>query len=69
MIMKKPVLFFLFTLLAAATAIAQGGGPPNPPGPVDDVPVPIDEHIWMVLLLGLVFGVYLILSKKFELKD
>ncbi|MBZ9652505.1 hypothetical protein [Psychroflexus montanilacus] len=69
MTMKKPILFSLFAFLGAATALAQGGGPPNPPGPVDDVPTPIDDHIWIILLVGLVFGLYLVLSKKSALKD
>jgi hypothetical protein len=43
---------------------APGGGPPNNPGPVDDVPVPIDDHIWIVMLLGLILGLYFIFSKK-----
>jgi hypothetical protein len=67
--MKKPILFITAFFLSIVSTMAQGppapgGGPPNNPGPVDDVPVPIDDHIWIVMLLGLILGLYFIFSKK-----
>jgi len=59
--MKKPILFITAFFLSIVSTMAQG---PPAPGPVDDVPVPIDDHIWIVMLLGLILGLYFIFSKK-----
>lgn len=61
---KKSILFIFLFLTVVATAIAQPPTPGGPGGNVDDVPVPIDDHIWIVMLLGLILGLYFIFSKK-----
>ncbi|WP_143002831.1 hypothetical protein [Psychroflexus sediminis] len=67
--MKRLILFILFSVLSVATAFAQAGDPPPPPGPVDDLPTPIDDHLWMIFLVGLVFGLYVTFTKKSILRD
>lgn len=68
MIKKRPVLFILFFFLSIANLVAQpggpGNGPPNPPGPVDDIPAPIDDHLILLVLVAVTFGLYFILSKR-----
>ena len=74
MIMKKRLLFILFFLLNLASAIAQGNRPPSPPGQggrpgqVDDVPAPIDEHLWVLVILAVSLGLFFMLSKRFSIR-
>lgn len=63
--MKKLILLFLLFIPFEAI-LAQGGGPPNPPGPVDDVPAPINDFIWPLFLLALIYGLYLIVIRKID---
>lgn len=61
---KKSILSILFFLLGAAAAIAQ---PPNPGGPggnVSDIPTPIDDHIYILILFAIAFGIFILKSKK-----
>jgi len=40
----------------------------NPPPPTAPVPpglqLPIDDHIWVLLIMGLILGVYILVKKK-----
>ncbi|MFD0932441.1 hypothetical protein ACFQ0R_07500 [Psychroflexus salinarum] len=64
--MKKSILLFLFIVLVRISVFAQ---PPPPNDGVDDIPAPIDNHIWIVMLLGLILGLYFIFSKKSVLRN
>lgn len=64
MIMKKRILFFSFFLLSVACAFAQGGPPPPDPGPVDDIPLPIDNHTWIAILIGISLGIMFLKSRR-----
>lgn len=62
MAVKKTIFLFLILILNVASVLAQPGCPP-PGCNVDDV-VPIDDHLWLVLVLGIGLGLYFLLTKK-----
>lgn len=45
-------------------AYAQGDPPPPPPTDGGDIPVPIDEHLWVGIILAILLGVYFIYSRR-----
>ncbi|WP_157594946.1 hypothetical protein [Psychroflexus tropicus] len=57
--MNKRILLISFSLLSTFSAVAQGGPPPpdggGGPGTVTDVP--IDNHLWILVILAVVLGV------------
>ncbi|MBZ9629025.1 hypothetical protein LB456_08055 [Psychroflexus sp. CAK57W] len=59
----KKIIFLAFFILTTVTVLAQPGTPGGGDSNVDDV-APIDDHLWVILLLGLGLGIYFILSKK-----
>jgi len=61
---KKSILFIFLFLTVVATAIAQPPTPGGPGGNVDDVPVPIDDHIWLSILVAIAFGIFILKSQK-----
>lgn len=70
------IRFLLLCLVIFVSTIApiyaQKAGPPEPtlssqsePSiPPPGLPVPIDDHIWLLLIMGLVLGVYFLVKKK-----
>jgi len=68
MTMKKRFLFILSFFLGATSVLAQGGPPPPGGGDVDDVIVPIDDHIWILIVLAVAFALYLLKSQRFQVK-
>ncbi|GAA0751984.1 hypothetical protein [Psychroflexus lacisalsi] len=61
---KKPILSIFFFLLGLATTFAQGGGPPSPPDFEGDIPVPIDDHVWVLIVVAIVVGVFILKFQK-----
>lgn len=56
----KKIIFLVFFILTTVTVLAQPGPPTD-----DTIDVaPIDDHLWVILLLGLGLGIYFILFKK-----
>gem|GEM_PF-1382896 len=62
---KKFIFLVLAFILSAGCALAQGG-PPSPPsdGDVGDVLVPIDEQLWVGIILAILLGVYFIYTRR-----
>lgn len=58
----KKIIFLAFFILTTVTVLAQPGTPDDGDNTIDLVP--IDDHLWIILLLGLGLGIYFILSKK-----
>lgn len=58
----KKIIFLAFFILTTVTVLAQPGTPGDGDNTIDLVP--IDDHLWIILLLGLGLGIYFILSKK-----
>jgi len=61
---KKSILFIFLFLTVVATAIAQPPTPGGPGGNVDDIPAPIDDHIWLSILVAIAFGIFILKSQK-----
>ena len=64
-------IFFLFGILngmakatppAPSSKIADAGDLPPPPG------LPINEHLFYLLILAVIFGIYIIYSRKMQNK-
>jgi|UPI0003A0F9D3 hypothetical protein len=60
---KKLIFLVLAFIFSAGCALAQGG-PPPPPDPVDDITLPIDEQLWVGIILAILLGVYFIYSRR-----
>ncbi|HEA29548.1 MAG TPA: hypothetical protein ENH91_06080 [Leeuwenhoekiella sp.] len=66
---KFLVVSIILFLREVSTIYAQGSqnAPPQPknaPPPPPGLPMPIDEHIWVLLIMGLVLGVFFLRKKK-----
>lgn len=60
------VLFLLISVYGTAQSMmpaASGGVPPPPPPPVPPPGLPIDNGIIVLIVLGLIYGVYKLVSK------
>lgn len=44
--------------------MAQGAPPPPPPGGGNVNDVPLDNHLWIILLVGVSYGIYYLVVKK-----
>ncbi len=60
------ILFiYNFILLGIQGPSGSGGPPPPRPGHVVNAPqLPIDENIWILIAVGLLFGVYMIYKRN-----
>jgi len=69
-IFSKKILFAILSAFSGIVAFAQDPLPPGPPPPPgDDIPVvPIDENLFILLLIALLFGIYIIYSHRFKTK-
>ncbi len=64
------ILTYVYCFLTAIPMLSQGpspgAGPPSPnrcPGCPPEDPLPIDDHIWIIILVGLLFGIYVVVKK------
>ena len=60
---QSQVLIILFTailVMAPSTILAQGPPPPPPP----DGELPIDSNLYVLGIIGLALGAYVVLKKK-----
>jgi hypothetical protein len=63
---KKLIFLLLASIFSMGYALAQppppdgGGGPGTGP----DVPLPIDEQLWVGIILAILLGVYFICSRR-----
>jgi len=63
-IVKKISLTFFIHLLMYGSALGNGDHPPAP-RPIDPFPgLFIDSHIIILMILGILFGVWFLLRKK-----
>jgi hypothetical protein len=61
------LIFVILHLFGIITAFAQT--PPEPGGPLPPPPgEPIDEHIFILILLGVLLGIYIIYRHKLKTK-
>lgn len=64
------LIFVILYLFGIITTFAQG--PPEPDGPGGQPPPPpgepIDEHIFILILLGILLGIYIIYRHKLKTK-
>jgi len=60
---KKVVASNLFVLISFVCAAQQGNNPP-PPQPPPPPGLPIDGGLVMLIILGLAYGIYIILKEK-----
>jgi len=62
-------LFYTVTglVLQSSSSGSQNPPPPSEPGNVIHGPgleVPIDDNIWILLVLGILFGIYMVYKKS-----
>ena len=68
MTMKKRFLFIISFFLGAISVLAQGGPPPPGGGDVDDINAPIDDHIWILIVLAVALALYFLKSRRLQTK-
>jgi hypothetical protein len=61
---KKLIFLVLAFIFSAGCALAQGPPPPPSDGGVGDVLVPIDEQLWVGIILAILLGVYFIYTRR-----
>jgi hypothetical protein len=65
---KKLIFLLLASIFSMGYALAQGVPPPpdggGGPGTGTDVPLPIDEHLWVGIILAILLRVYFICSRR-----
>ncbi|WP_072989049.1 hypothetical protein [Flavobacterium segetis] len=66
----KNISLLIPCLLYAIYTSAQGGGitPPPPPPPPPPPGLSIDQNIFILIIIALIFGIYLIYSKTLKIK-
>ena len=55
---SKRLLLLCFAMMYGFTVIAQATNPPPPPGEEEPV-VPIDENIFILFFMAILFGIYI----------
>ncbi len=60
---KKLIFLLLASIFSMGYALAQGPPPPDG-GDVGDIPTPIDEQLWVGIILAILLGVYFIYSRR-----
>ena len=64
-IVRKNALCFIIFFFS----IIAKGGPPPPPAPPPPPPLlPIDENIYIVMIIALLFGIYIIYNNRLKTK-
>lgn len=61
------VLSFFASSIMLGQAVDASSGPPAPsfgPGPPIDLPLPIDSNIFILITVGLIFGIYTVLKNR-----
>ncbi|WP_347373585.1 hypothetical protein [Aequorivita sp. Q41] len=57
----KLIIYNIIVVVVQATS--DNSGPPPPPDQNRPPLVPIDDNLWVILVIGLVFGVYIAYKK------
>ena len=63
-IVQKNALCFILLFFS----IIAKGGPPPPPAPPPPPLLPIDENIYIVMIISLLFGIYIIYNNRSKSK-
>jgi hypothetical protein len=63
-IVQKNALCFILLFFS----IIAKGGPPPPPAPPPPPLLPIDENIYIVMIIALLFGIYIIYNNRLKTK-
>lgn len=60
------MVLFIYNLVLLAVQTASGSqGPPTPGGEATRGPqTPIDENIWILLIVAILFGIYIIYKRN-----
>ena len=60
------ILFIYSFIMLGIQGPSGSGGPPTPkPGYVEDAQqLPIDENIWILIAIGVLFGIYMIYRRN-----
>lgn len=70
-IAKKNIFTLLVVLTAIVDLFALGATPPEPfarKKPPPPPGLPIDEHVFIIMLLAFFFGMYIVYSHKLKIK-
>lgn len=63
----KFVIYFFIFVVSPIASFAQGGGLPDSPDGDDDPivdPAPINDFIWVLIVLAIILGVYILCKNK-----
>jgi hypothetical protein len=63
-IVQKNALCFILLFFS----IIAKGGPPPPPAPPPPPLLPINENIYIVMIIALLFGIYIIYNNRLKTK-
>lgn len=64
------LIFFLFGMLSAFAGNGAGSGPPSPTGKTPPPPgLPIDENIFLLVGIAILFGIYIIYKNNLKTKN
>ena len=67
-ITKKIILTVLMFLYGELDMFCKTDDPPPPPAPPPPPGLPIDENIYMLLIVALFLGIYIIYNNKLKTK-
>ncbi len=60
----KAIVYRFFVLIITLFGVTDAFAVPSPPAPGDKIPpppgLPIDENIYILLIMGILFGIYII---------
>ncbi len=59
------MMSLIYNVIMLVAQVASGTQGPPPPAPNDTrgPHLPIDEHIWILLAIGLIFGSYIVFNR------